>query len=66
MLTDGEPWVSVVDAEGRAPRRVAGDALGAEDSRRLLSRDGSLARIELGVPARGLAGAGNAAANAPD
>jgi hypothetical protein len=53
-LVDGdEGWLRVTDADGRTAQRP-GDTLDAAASRALFARDGSLARIQVGVPARRL------------
>ncbi len=43
-----------VEEGGGATRRVAGQALSLEDSRAIFRRDGSIARLTVGVPALGL------------
>ena len=48
-LTSGDSWVRVTDADG-SERRYAGDTLDRETSRALLSREGSIVRIEVGIP----------------
>jgi hypothetical protein len=53
-LTRGESWVRVVGVDG-TERRHAGDALDRGASRALLSREGSIALIEVGISGATLA-----------
>jgi hypothetical protein len=48
-LTRGESWVRVMGREG-SERRLACDTLDRGMSRALLSREGSIVRIEVGIP----------------
>lgn len=48
-LIEGEPWITVALRDGETPK-LSGYRLGTEHSRPLFRRDGTITRIDVGIP----------------